>query len=152
MLSGAYSSSNGAVVIFTAISALLVSVGAVIGGWVAGRGGWIMGQGVDYYSNMFLPSVDWTSVSYGLAICGGMAILAGFFVAAANEPPLPTVTLTRVEQESVEGEQKGQCVQGKLVAHANNHWYLFEGTNFEGTKSALTAIPDTEVRNAHVST
>ena len=49
MLSGAYSSSNGAVVIFTAISALLVSVGAVIGGWVAGRGGWILGQGVGEY-------------------------------------------------------------------------------------------------------
>jgi hypothetical protein len=65
----------------------------------------------------------------------GAIALAGVPDAVSIEPPLPKVKVT-------ETTKRGEVnkYEGKLLAHSESHWYVFE--EVEGEEHVLHMIPD----------
>jgi hypothetical protein len=79
--------------------------------------------------------VSWGTLFLTLVFFFGAIALAGVPDAVSIEPPLPKVTVTETTKG---GEVKNY--EGKLLAHSESHWYVFEET--EGKEHVLHMIPD----------
>ena len=106
--------------------------------FILGAASWIFGlnRAVEVRERL-IPSIDWKMAFKYLSISLAFTAVAVGLQGAAQDPPLYTVTIS---------ETANQTVDGKLLAHTDRFWYVFD------SEKTLLAIPDSQVKNIRLCT
>ena len=106
--------------------------------FILGAASWIFGlnRAVEVKERL-IPSIDWRTAFKYLSISLAFTAVAAGLQGAAQDPPLYTVTVS---------ETTNQIVDGKLLAHTDRFWYVFD------SEKTLLAIPDSQVKNIRLCT
>jgi hypothetical protein len=106
--------------------------------FILGAASWIFGlnRAVEVRERL-IPSIDWRMAFKYLSISLAFTAVAVGLQGAAQDPPLYTVTIS---------ETANQTVDGKLLAHTDRFWYVFD------SEKTLLAIPDSQVKNIRLCT
>ena len=89
-------------------------------------------QGASRWEATLLASLTVTAVAF----------IGAFLLTIPSRPPMPKV--------EIDIKNKDKDVSGTLLTHAESFWYVFEQQSAR-PESRLTAIPDDQVKSAHVS-
>jgi hypothetical protein len=108
---------------------------------MGGLAGILLGGGAIEMDRLFPPHI---TVNQSLLVKALMLAIGGSFLLAIShvakiDPPLPDVKITLDK-----GEGGDRCLKGKLVAHSDGVWYIFD------KRATLTSVPDDKVTTAQV--
>ena len=103
---------------FRLLSIILSATGGAVGGWLI----------------LTADQVSWQTLFLALVFFFGSIALAGVPDAVSIDPPLPKVKVTETTKAG-----KEKTYEGKLLTHAEAHWYIFDDE-----EKVLHMIPDSK--------